>query len=113
MIDWQAVGAAVGGLLLGGVSALTWWNRRTVRNARDSADVAGAGADRTVADAQHTLYAMLVARLGTLEEEMKTLRRELNAERERSRELETHIYRLENLMRRAGMDPPARTQMLG
>lgn len=106
-MDWDQVGgwlAAAGALATG---AWAWWLKNQRDRARTSADVAGADADRKVADAEGTIYKLLAERLKTVEGDVRTLREELAAERLHSRKLELHIWRLENLMRKAGIEPPA------
>lgn len=86
---------------LGGILWAVWerWLRSRVDAANTNAAVAAAEGTQTV-------YNMMEARLTTLEKEMQVQRQELAEERQRSRKLELHIFRLESLMRKAGIDPP-------
>ena len=113
MIDWTAVGSSLVALIVGAGTALAWWQARAAKAARLEAEVAKAGANRTVADAEHTLYRLLSQRLTAVESDLAKVRAELSQERQRGRELEIHIYHLENLMRGAGMDPPERKFVIG
>lgn len=105
-MDFQAVGgvlAAIGAVATG---AWAWWLKNRKDTASTKADVAKAEAAEQVADAQQTIYKLLNERLNTLESEVRALREELATERRHSRRLEAHIWRLENLMRKAGIEPP-------
>lgn len=106
-VDWTAVGTAIGaiGLVAGGIWA-AWQNRQKVA-AQTKAEVAVAGAAEQVADSQKIVYNTLTERVTTLEKDLRALRDELVEERKHSRRLELHIWRLENLMRQAGIEPPA------
>jgi hypothetical protein len=106
-IDWTALGTTLGvvGTVATGIWA--WWLKNQKSQANTRADVAESDAARTVADAQTTVYKLLNERLSTLESEVRGLRSELDAERKHSRRLELHIWRLEGLMRKAGIEPPA------
>lgn len=112
-INWQGVGSAMVGLVMGLGGGIAWWQRRHANAARLEVEVARAGAERSAANAEHALYAMLSKRLAEVEFDMKGLRAELAEERTRGRDLETHIFRLENMMRAAGMEPPVRAHVLG
>lgn len=116
-MDWQAigefVGMLVGGVVLGAGTVFAAWRRREVSDAKDQAEVAEHGSEKAKADAERQLYALLSARLGEVETEVKLLRQELHTERQWARELEKHIYHLENTMREAGMTPPERQYVLG
>lgn len=106
-MDFGAIGgvlAAIGALATG---AWAWWLKNRKDTAVTKADVARAEAAQEVADAQQTIYKLLNERLNTLETEVRGLRDELATERRHSRRLEAHIWRLENLMRKAGIEPPA------
>lgn len=112
-MDWNAFGAALAALILGAGSVVLWWQRREATAAKLSAEVAKEGAVRTVADAEHTLYKLLAERQTQLESEIKAMRQELAAERAHSRQLEVHLFRLENIMRKAGLEPPEREFLVG
>lgn len=112
-MDLSPLGASLVSLVVGAGGALVWWQRRTAREASLQAEVAKEGAVRTVADAEHTLYKLLAERQTQLEAEVREMRAELNTERAHSRQLEVHIFRLENLMRKAGLEPPEREVRLG
>lgn len=68
--------------------------------------MAEANAAATVADAQQTVYRLLVERVETLEREMRTVRDELAAERQHSRRVEVQLNRLERWIRAQGLTPP-------
>ena len=112
-VDWTAVGSAIVALLLGAGGALSWVQGRATREAKLKAEVASSDSSRMVADAQHTLYKALADRLKHVEAELEHQREELKNERKQSRLMELHIYRLENLMRKAGMEPPERDFISG
>lgn len=112
-MDWAAIGAGIGGVFLGIGSTISWWQHRTAKAARVQAQVAEANADRNMSEAEGTLYKLLASRLREVEEDLKLLRRELATERQWARELEKHIYHLENTMREAGLTPPERTYVIG
>jgi hypothetical protein len=109
-MDWQQVGA---GLAAGASTVLLWWHRRTVKDAQDKASVAQAGLARVAADAESAVYRLLVERMNALEKEVERLTHAENESRLRERALEEHIFHLENLMRKAGMDVPERVRKLG
>lgn len=105
-MDWNVIGgvlAAVGAIATG---AWGWWLKNRKDTAATQAHVANARAAEEVADAQQTIYRLLNERLNTLEVEVRGLRDELATERRHSRKLEVHIWRLEGLMRGAGLEPP-------
>lgn len=109
-VDLPSVGAAVAativsiGTIVGGGYA--WWLRSQRDHAAARADVAESNADRTVADAQQTVYKMLTERMSSLEGDVRGLRAELALERRNGRRLALHIWKLETLMRSAGLEPP-------
>lgn len=113
MIDWTAVGSSLVALFVGAGTAIAWWQSRAAKAARLEAEVAASGKDRTIADAEHTLYKLLAERLTAVESDLGKVRAELEQERKRGRELEVHIYHLENVMRGAGLDPPERRFVIG
>lgn len=113
MIDWTAVGSSLAGLAIGAAGTIAWWQSRAARAARVDAEVAESGKVRSIADAEHTLYKLLAERLASVEAEVQSLRGDLSVERKHSRQLEVHIYRLENVMRKAGLEPPEREFIVG
>jgi uncharacterized protein HemX len=106
MIGLDAIGGAIAAIGALATGAWAWWLKNQKDRATTKAEVAGADADRKVADAEGTVYRLLNERLTTLEGEVRQLRGELATERAHSRKLELHIWRLENLMRKAGIEPP-------
>src|SRR5512145_290992 len=88
--------------------AWAWWLKNQKNVAHTRAEVAESDRDKAIADSEHTLYKLLNQRVESLEVEIRELRAELSIERKHSRALELHIYRLEGLMRRAGIEPPER-----
>ena len=105
-IDWQQVGGYLSAVGLCATGAWAWFLKHQRAAAETRAEVAESDAGRTVADAQSTVYKLLQDRLTTVENDVRTLRQELAAERAHSRRLELHIWKLEGLMRKAGMEPP-------
>lgn len=88
--------------------AWAWWLKNQKNVAHTRAEVAESDRDKALADSEHTLYKLLNQRVESLEVEIRELRAELSIERKHSRSLEVHIYRLENLMRQKGIEPPER-----
>ena len=88
--------AAVGGALW---LAYEKWLNNSLKSANNEAGVA-------VADAQKTVYEMMAARLEVLDGEVKDLRKQVNAERLRRMELEKHVWKLEAMLHKAGIEPP-------
>ena len=88
--------AAIGGALW---LAYEKWLNNSLKSANNEAGVA-------VADAQKTVYEMMAARLEILDGEVKELRKQVNAERFRRMELEKHVWKLEAMLHKAGIDPP-------
>lgn len=84
-VDWQAIGTAVGGLVLGAGGFGLWWRKQVVENARQGAEV-------DVIQLMRDEIARLGARVGSLEA--------------REGRMIRHIYRLEWLMRKSGIEPP-------
>lgn len=91
-------------LALATIAAGIGWAREKIIKTR----VESAAGDAAIAasEGEKTIYKMMEERLTTLEKEMQGVRAELSEERQRSRKLELHIFRLESLMRKAGIDPP-------
>ena len=88
--------AAIGGALW---LAYEKWLNNSLKSANNEAGVA-------VADAQKTVYEMMAARLEILDGEVKELRKQVNAERLRRMELEKHVWKLEAMLHKAGIEPP-------
>lgn len=116
-IDWDKVGQAVVGLVMGlgtiGGVAYGAVMKHKARVAKLGADVAASDADKTVSDAQLIVYDSLSKRVEALDGDVKQLRQELDTERRHSRrlellnkKLELHILRLESLMKAAGIEVP-------
>lgn len=84
-VDWQALGAAIGGLVVGAGGIGLWWRKQVVETARQGAEV-------DVIQLMRDELTRLGAR--QLEQERRELR------------LLRHIYHLEALMRVAGLNPP-------
>lgn len=106
-IDYHQVGMWFGAIGATATGVWAWWLKNKRAAAETRAEVAESDAGRTVADAQSTVYKLMQGRLETVENDVRTLRSELAAERAHSRRLELHIWKLEGLMRKAGMEPPA------
>lgn len=105
-IDLNAVGQAIaaGGTVLAAVWGWIIVQKRNAANNR--ADVAEARTEAIVADANGTVYKLLVDRLQMLENEMREVRLELKTEREHSRLLETRLARLDAWIRAQNLTPP-------
>lgn len=112
-VTWTEVGQALVSLVVGAGVTAGWWSRRATREARSQAEAAQAGAARVVADAESAVYRLLVERMQALEANVQALSQQLSEARQREMALEQHIFHLENLMRRAGMDVPERVRKLG
>lgn len=106
-MDWAIVGGAVTsvGIGIGGVYA--WWLKQQRDRADTRADVARSDSEATMADAKSTVYNLLLDRVTTLEADMRLVRTELAEERQHSRRLVLHIWKLEQLMREANLTVPA------
>ena len=85
----------------GGFIWAAWerWIKNKTLTASSDAHVA-------VSEAQQAVYNMMTNRLEALEKEMRDVRAELSAERAHSRKLEIHVFRLESIMRKGGLEPP-------
>lgn len=106
-IDWKETGTLLAGIGAAITTAWAWFERRAKTKAAIRADVAESNTETLVLDSQGQVYKMLSERLTTLESEVRSVREELNTERQHSRKLELHIWKLENLMRTSGLEPPA------
>ena len=110
-MDWTAIGTALAAIIVG---AGGWWMNRGKKAAAIKADIAAseasaetAAAHGAVADAQQAVYRLLLERVTTLEKDMRLVREELAQERQHSRRLVLHIWKLEQLMREANLTVPA------
>lgn len=105
-MDWVAIWAVLGPAIagLGG-----WLITRKPRQSAIDAAIAQAKAQGSIADAEGTLYNRLRERLDALEGDVTRLRTELDKEREHGRKMERHIWSLETIMRKAGLEPPVFT----
>lgn len=84
-MDWNAIGTALGGLVLGAGGVGLWWRKQRVDSAETGAHVA-------VVDLLRQEVERLSVRLAALEQ--------------REGRMVRHIYRLEGLMRAKGIEPP-------
>ncbi|WP_329770486.1 hypothetical protein [Stenotrophomonas maltophilia] len=84
-LDWQAIGTAIGGLVVGAGGVGLWWRKQQVESARQGAEV-------DVIQLMRDEITRLGARVGSLEA--------------REGRMIRHIYRLEGLMRGSGIEPP-------
>jgi chromosome segregation ATPase len=91
-----------------GLLAAVWagYERFKRTRAETGAAVASSSADRAVAESQATVFELMKNRLEALEREMQQVRHELQTERQHSRRLELHIYKLEGILTKAGLEPP-------
>lgn len=82
---------------------LGWARDKWLKNRVDTANT---GVAESAAGGMELVIKSLTDRLGSLETEMQSVRAELAVERKHSRKLELHIFRLESLMRKSGLEPP-------
>lgn len=102
-IDWSVIGTALAGVV-GGVGI--WFQTRKVTRARFESESSEYNADTAASKAERTMYEQLRKRLDDCEKDITNLRNELNDERRRGRDLELHIWKLEKLMKDAGLEVP-------
>lgn len=105
-VDWKIVGGSITAIGIGIGGVYTWWLNQKRQRADVKADVAQSDSARVIAEANTTVYELLLERVKTLEGEMRQVRHELAAERLHSRKLVLHIWKLEGLMRMANLDVP-------
>lgn len=105
-LDAGAVGEAVGWIGMAATAVWAAYERWTKIKAASAADVAQNNANATVADSQSVVYSLLTKRLEALESEIKSVRDELALERKHSRDRDLHIWKLEDLMRKANLEVP-------
>lgn len=105
-IDAGIVGQTLGWLGMVMASAWAVYERWNKAKAASAASISESNAEKSVADAQTTVYSLLTKRLEVLESEVNSLRQELAVERQHSRNLELHIWKLESLMRKGNLEPP-------
>lgn len=99
-------GGTLGNILLGIATlgaGLGWAREKWIKTKVESANADAAVA---VAGSQETMFNMMNNRLATLEEDLRGVRQELAVERAHSRRMELHIFKLESMMRKAGIEPP-------
>jgi uncharacterized protein HemX len=106
-VDLSVLGGGLAAAATLATGAWAWWQKNQRAQAQTKAEVAMADAGRAIADANGEVYKLVTERLRAVEADIERLRDELAHERRRSRAMELHIIRLENLMRRAGIEPPA------
>ena len=104
------VAGSVTTVLLG---VYTFVLKHKVRVAEASTSVATSVADRAVADAQAVAYNTVTQRMQQFEQDVATLRRELETERKYNRKLDLHnrkleiyIIRLVAMLKAAGIEVP-------
>jgi hypothetical protein len=102
-VDWQKV-VEYGTYIVLGVGG--WFAGRAKRGAETKAEVAQSNKDAEIADAEGALYRRLREDLDALRGDVNRLRAELDSERTHGRKLERHVWKLEGLMRKAGLEPP-------
>lgn len=96
MIDWQAIGAAAAAIFIG---VGGWLTGRRGSTAKTDTEVAKARAEGAQAAAEQTVVELM-------REEVSRLSVRVAALESREGKLIRHIYRLEGLMRGAGIEPP-------
>lgn len=91
-----------------GIAGAVWAGIERFRRTRaeTGAAVASSQASEAVASSQATVFDLMKNRLEALEREMQQLRSELQTERQHSRKLELHVYKLEGIMTKAGLELP-------
>lgn len=102
-VDWTAIWGVVGPAVVG---LATWLRMRKPNEAKVAAAVAAARSEAAISDAEGALYTRLREDMDALRGDVNRLRAELDAERTHGRKLERHIWKLEGLMRKAGLEPP-------
>lgn len=105
-LDWTQIGAAVGAVGLVASGAYNWWQKQQRARADVRADVAESNTLAVAADAQGTVYKLMLDRVATLEADMRNVRAELSAERAHSRRQDNYIWQLIRLLRERGIEPP-------
>lgn len=106
MSEPDAVGGIWGQIVLGVATLATgigWAREKMIKTRVESAN---ADAQVAVAGSQEAMFTMLTNRLATLEKDLQSVREELATERAHSRRMEIHIFKLESMMRKAGIEPP-------
>lgn len=103
VLEWDKIGAAITGLVIG---IGGFFGGRVTRKADTGAEVAQANAAASVADAEGTLYNRLREEIDALRNDVSRLRADLDVERRHGRALELHVWKLERIMRDAGLTPP-------
>lgn len=99
-------GGTWGNILLGiaaAGSAIGWVREKFIKTRIESAN---ADAQVAVLGSQESLFNILTTRLESVETDLKAVRSELATERAHSRRMEVHIFKLESIMREAGLTPP-------
>lgn len=102
-LDWTAIWGVLGPAVVG---LGTWLKMRKPNQAKIDAAVSQARAEGAISDAEGALYRRLREDLDAVRGDLARLRAELDTERTHGRKLERHIWRLEGLMRKAGIEPP-------
>lgn len=101
--DWPSIGIALSGIFVG---IAGWIKDRKTGKADDKAEIAQSNASAAVADAEGTIYNRLREEIDALRNDVNRLRSDLDQERRHSRALELHVWKLERIMRDAGLTPP-------
>lgn len=96
MIDWTAIWGVVGPAVVG---LATWLKMRKPNQAKVEAAIAAARVETATANAENTVVTLL-------REEVQRLSARVTSIERREGKLIRHIYRLEGLMRGAGIEPP-------
>lgn len=99
----QLAGVAIMNVMVG---AGAWFAGRRKNKAAEAVEVARLGVEETEARAENTVYKRLIERITRLEDSVRTLNHELDAERRQRRHVENHVGQLERMMRAAGLNPP-------
>jgi len=102
-IDWNTIGAGVGALIL---SVITWFGGRATKKATTDATVAKAKAEATQSAAESSVVEMMRQEVLRLGARVAALEEEQRKAQARESRLIRHVFRLEGLLRGAGLEPP-------
>jgi hypothetical protein len=107
MIDWTAVGGAVGMVLTGVLGWLGGKGKREVSTAQDNAQIADYRADQATADASAKQIQSLMQRVTDLESKYSALWDELQKEKIAGSKLRDRVHQLESILRNNNIPVPA------
>lgn len=108
--DWKTAGGVLGALASLVVGAWGWTQKQRANVASTTAEVAGARADATKADAENALYQLMVERVKALEQRQSEMEGQLRAEKEETEKLRTRVAVLIRWIRVQGLTPPEESE---